>query len=90
MIYVSNLGDSRVNLFELWQIFFCKISFSIESLRQVDDFQAVVGRMKSETPGIEQSKEEKEKMSAIQLSIDHNPSAYDERMRIQKAGATVK
>ena len=70
--------------------FWQNILFFIEPLRQVNDFQAVVGRLKSETPGIEQSKEEKEKMSAIQLSIDHNPSAYDERMRIQKAGATVK
>jgi hypothetical protein len=30
------------------------------------------------------------KYRAIPLSVDHNPSAYEERMRIQKAGGNVR
>ncbi|KAK6732817.1 hypothetical protein RB195_016909 [Necator americanus] len=28
--------------------------------------------------------------SSIELTVDHNPTSYDERMRIQKAGGTVR
>ncbi|RCN27074.1 protein phosphatase 2C [Ancylostoma caninum] len=28
--------------------------------------------------------------SSIELTVDHNPTIYDERMRIQKAGGTVR
>lgn len=35
-------------------------------------------------------KEAEEKEVAIPLTKDHSPLAYEERMRIQKAGGTVK
>uniref|UniRef100_A0A0K0DCW5 PPM-type phosphatase domain-containing protein n=1 Tax=Angiostrongylus cantonensis TaxID=6313 RepID=A0A0K0DCW5_ANGCA len=32
----------------------------------------------------------KDAFSPIELTVDHNPTMYEERMRIQKAGGTVK
>lgn len=43
--------------------------------------QAVVCRQKSGTD---------EKNLAMQITVDHSPLAFNERMRIQKAGGTVK
>lgn len=45
-------------------------------------FQAVVCRSKS---GTEETKD-----VAMQLTVDHSPLHFEERMRIQKAGGNVK
>ncbi|XP_043926961.1 integrin-linked kinase-associated serine/threonine phosphatase 2C [Protopterus annectens] len=34
--------------------------------------------------------EESQKQTALPLSVEHNPTQYEERMRIQKAGGTVR
>uniref|UniRef100_A0A1I7XT13 PPM-type phosphatase domain-containing protein n=1 Tax=Heterorhabditis bacteriophora TaxID=37862 RepID=A0A1I7XT13_HETBA len=44
------------------------------------DSKAIVCRRKSSSST----------MASIELTVDHNPTAYEERMRIQKAGGTVK
>ncbi|KAJ1363770.1 hypothetical protein KIN20_023704 [Parelaphostrongylus tenuis] len=44
----------------------------------IGDSKAIVCRKKDDT------------FSPIELTVDHNPTMYEERMRIQKAGGTVK
>lgn len=34
--------------------------------------------------------EKKKGFTGLALTTDHNPTSYEERMRIQKAGGTVK
>lgn len=80
--YVANLGDSRV----CWV---CPAPPAVDALfllLTVHVFlQAVLCRMEaSEEAGGQK------KWVTLGLSKEHNPTIYEERMRIQRAGGTVR
>lgn len=84
MIYVANLGDSRVN----WESHVkCKTTVMSRSGGNVLSlylcFQAVLCRMEAAADGVRRS-------VTLALSKEHNPTIYEERMRIQRAGGTVR
>lgn len=80
VVYVANLGDSRVCW--VWsaplivdRYFHCTRVF----------VQAVLCRMEASGEGHGQKKS-----VTLALSKEHNPTIYEERMRIQRAGGTVR
>lgn len=78
--YVANLGDSRVSW--LW---LHRRPCTRPSHRARVPLQAVLCRMEApvEAGG-------PKKRATLALSKEHNPTIYEERMRIQRAGGTVR
>uniref|UniRef100_A0A3B4FPJ9 ILK associated serine/threonine phosphatase n=1 Tax=Pundamilia nyererei TaxID=303518 RepID=A0A3B4FPJ9_9CICH len=83
MVYVANLGDSRVS-----RRFFTSTCASFSSCLKLPAapfpcLQAVMCRMEAAADGQRRS-------LTLVLSKEHNPTIYEERMRIQRAGGTVR
>lgn len=82
-VYVANLGDSRVS-----RRFFTSTCASFSSCLTLPAapfpcLQAVMCRMEAAADGQRRS-------VTLALSKEHNPTIYEERMRIQRAGGTVR
>lgn len=83
-VYVANLGDSRVTLFMLHRnsssssLCFIIVLVPLKCVC----CQAVLCRM--------EEAEGQKRPVTLALSKEHNPTIYEERMRIQRAGGTVR
>lgn len=73
-VFVKEFSERRVAS--------CKHSLNLQLLvtKRLLSVQAILCRYN----------EESEKHTALSLSKEHNPTQYDERMRIQKAGGNVR
>lgn len=78
VLYVANLGDSRVSR----AVRFFSVELQNRCLSLVC-LQAVMCRTEAAADG-------QQKLLALALSKEHNPTIYEERMRIQRAGGTVR
>lgn len=77
VVYVANLGDSRVNWDSREKCKSTEVGGNVSLC-----LQAVLCRTEAAADA--------EKSVTLALSKEHNPTIYEERMRIQRAGGTVR